>query len=81
VTEGALAVQLAAALGINSITDEVAVESNLGDLGISPRNGWIAVYPATPDIIKEMQQSVAAVTTAGMLSISRNEALKRFSEP
>ena len=80
VTEGALAVQLVSALGVSSTTDEVVAESNLGDIGIAPRNGWIAAYPATPDIIGEVQQSVAAVANAGKLSISRDEALKRFGD-
>jgi uncharacterized membrane protein YgcG len=79
-TEGALAVQLVSALGISSTTDEVVAESNLGDIGIAPRNGWIAAYPVTPDIISEVQQSVAAVANAGKLSISRDEALKRFGD-
>jgi hypothetical protein len=80
VTEGALAVQLASALGVSSTQDEVAAESSLGDVGIAPRNGWIADYPVTPDIVSEVQQSVAAVANAGKLSISRDEALKRFGD-
>jgi hypothetical protein len=80
VTEAALAVNLASALGVSSTTDEVDAESNLGEIGIAPRNGWIADYPVTPDIVAEVQQSVEAAAAAGKLSISRDEALKRYSE-
>jgi hypothetical protein len=80
VTEAALAVNLVSALGVSSTTDEVVAESNLGDIGIAPRNGWIADYPVTPDIVAEVQQSVTAAAAAGKLSISRDEALKRFSD-
>src|ERR1700681_4611755 len=58
VTEADLAVNLVSALGVSSTTDEVVAESNLGDIGIAPRNGWIADYPVTPDIVAEVQQSV-----------------------
>ena len=80
VTEGTLAVQLAKALGLSSTTDEVDAESALGDIGIAPRNGWIADYPMTPDIVAEVQQSVAVAADAGKLSVSRDEALKRYAE-
>lgn len=80
VTEGALAVSLVSALGISSTTDEVVAENNLGDVGITPRNGWIADYPVTPDIVAEVQQSVAAAADAGKLSTSRGEALTRFGD-
>jgi hypothetical protein len=80
VTEGTLAVQLASALGVSSTSEEVAAESTLGDIGIAPRNGWIADYPVTPDIVAEVQQSVAAAADAGKLPIRRDEALKRFGD-
>lgn len=80
VTEAALAVNLVSALGISSTTDEVAAESSLGDVGIAPRNGWIADYPVTPDILGEVRESVAAAAADGSLSIGRDEALKRFGD-
>jgi uncharacterized membrane protein YgcG len=79
-TEAELAVDLVSALDVSSTTDEVAAESALGDIGIAPRNGWIADYPVTPDIVGELQQSVAAAADAGKLSISRDDALKRFGD-
>lgn len=80
VTEAALAVSLASALGISSTTDEVTAESSLGEVGIAPLNGWIADYPVTPDIVGEVRESVAAAAAAGNLSIGRDEALKRFGD-
>jgi hypothetical protein len=80
VTEAALAVNLASALGVSSTADEIDAESKLGEIGIAPRNGWIADYPVTPDIVGEVQLSVAAAADAGTLSISRDQALKCFGD-
>lgn len=78
VREGALAVKLAAALGLGAGMDEAAAESRLGDLGISPRNGWIADYPVTPDITGELQQALIDAADNSRLPMGRDEALKKF---
>jgi hypothetical protein len=80
VREGDLAVSLGPRLGLSTTTDEVEAENDLADAGISPRNGWIADYPATPDIIGELQQAVGAAADAGKVPLSRDEALKRLNE-
>ena len=80
VREGDLAVRLGSGLGISTGEDEVEAENRLADAGISPRNGWIADYPATPDIIGELQQAVGAAADAGKVSLSRDEALKRLDD-
>jgi hypothetical protein len=80
VTEGTLAVSLVAALGVSSTTDEIEAESNLGEIGIVPRNGWIADYPVTPDIVAEVRQSVATAADNKQLSLPRDEAVKRFTD-
>jgi hypothetical protein len=51
IREGTLAVRLQAGLAIGMTGDEIEAENRLADAGISPRNGWIADYPVTPDII------------------------------
>src|SRR6185369_8703451 len=79
VSEGMLAVSLAASLGVESTDDEIAAESALGDMGIAPANGWIADYPVTPDIIAEVSQSIIAAVDEGQVAINRDEALRRFS--
>src|SRR6266496_1968895 len=58
VREGTLAVRLSHALGLSTAKSEVEAETWLGEKGISPRNGWIADYPVTPDIVGELQTSV-----------------------
>lgn len=80
VTEGIFAVNLATALEISSTADAVAAESALGDIGIIPRNGWIADYPVTPDIVAELRQSVATAADDKQLSFTRDAALKRFDD-
>jgi len=78
VREGDFAVRLASALGIGTTGDEVEAESRLGDVGIAPRNGWIADYPITPDIMGELQKAVGDAADANKLSVGRDEALKRL---
>ncbi|MGZ6237383.1 MAG: hypothetical protein ACXWMJ_08715 [Syntrophales bacterium] len=78
VREGEFAVRLASALGIGAPEDEVEAESLLGGVGITPRNGWIADYPMTPDIMGELQKTVGDAADANKLSVGRDEALKRL---
>lgn len=80
INEGTLAVQLAGALELAETEDEVEAESRLGEVGIAPRNGWIADYPVTPDIVTELQQSVAEAADSGRISLDRDEALLRLDE-
>ena len=77
-SEGILAVNLVAALGVSSTNDVIEAETALGDIGITPRNGWIADYPVTPDIVTEVRQSIATAAESKTLSYSREDALKRF---
>ena len=80
VNEGLFAVQLASALGVTTTDDEIEAESRLGDLGISPRNGWIADYPVSPDIVVELHRAVADAADANRLPLGRVEALKKLDE-
>ena len=80
INEGGFAVELASALAVVSTDDEVEAESRLGELGITPQNGWIADYPVTPDIVFELQNSVGEAAAAGKLSISKDDALKKFND-
>jgi hypothetical protein len=80
VREGDFAARLQSALGLGTSEDEVAAESRLGEVGIAPRNGWIADYPMTPDIVIEVQKAVSASAAAKKLSIGKDEALKRFHD-
>ncbi|HEY3275931.1 MAG TPA: hypothetical protein VGJ94_04870 [Syntrophorhabdaceae bacterium] len=79
VREGDFAVMLLNALGMGQVDDEAEAESRLGDAGITPRNGWIADYPTTPDILGEIQASVAEASLARRIGIGRDDALARVA--
>lgn len=75
IREGDFALRLASALRLGEFTSEVEAEDRLASIGIAPRNGWIADYPMTPDIILEVQDAVAAAASSGKLPMSAEEAL------
>jgi hypothetical protein len=79
VREGDFAVKLHAALGLGTPQDETEAESGLGQAGITPRNGWIADYPVTPDIIGELEQSVGDAAAGGKIALGKGEALQRLN--
>lgn len=80
VREGDFALALQQALGLGSSTDETEAETRLGDAGIAPRNGWIADYPVTPDILGELRASVVDAANAGRLPMNGEEALLRLND-
>ncbi len=45
-----------------------------------PRNGWIADYPVTPDILGELRKAVSDAAYANKIAMGRDEALKRFDQ-
>jgi len=79
VREGDFAVRLLSALDLGATDDEVEAETRLGDVGIIPRNGWIADYPVTPDILGELQRSVVQAASSRKIPLSWNEALRRVN--
>ncbi|HXW68934.1 MAG TPA: hypothetical protein VEJ88_04950 [Dissulfurispiraceae bacterium] len=80
IREGDLAVALAEGLKLGAPKNEAEAEDELNSAGISPRNGWIADYPATPDIIGELQASISAAADSGKLGVGREAALKTFQQ-
>jgi hypothetical protein len=74
--EGDFAIKLAEALKIGQAKSEAEAESMLASAGIAPKNGWIADYPMTPDIIGELENAVGEAADAKRLSMSKNEALR-----
>jgi hypothetical protein len=78
VPEGDFALRLATALKVGTPTDEAQAEDMLTSAGIAPKNGWIADYPITPNIIGELQNSVATAADSKKLSMGKDEALKAF---
>jgi len=76
VREGDLAMKLAVALQLGQPSSEVEAESMLGAAGIAPRNGWIADYPVTPDIIGELRDSIGYAAQAKTISTDEETAIK-----
>jgi hypothetical protein len=76
VREGAFAMILVVALNMGKPASETEAESMLGAAGISPRNGWIADYPVTPDIIGELRDSIGYAAQAKTISMDQDTALK-----
>ena len=76
VREGDFAMKLVDALKIGTATNEADAETMLGSSGISPKNGWIADYPVTPDIIGELQNAVGAAADSKRLLMGKDEALE-----
>ena len=74
VPEGVFAVQLVEELKIGQAQDEAQAETMLSAIGIDPENGWIAEYPVTPDIVGEIEKSVAASVDAKTLKMGKDEA-------
>ena len=80
IREGDFAIKLAETLRLGPATGEAEAESMLASVGISPRNGWIADYPLTPDIIGEMQNSIAEAADSGRLAMAKDDAMKALSD-
>jgi len=79
VREGAFAMNLVEALNVGHPTSEAEAESMLGTVGIAPRNGWIADYPVTPDIIGELEDSIAYAAQAQTISMDQDSALRTLA--
>jgi hypothetical protein len=80
VREGDFAVKLVEGLKLGTVKDEAEAESMLASVGIAPKNGWIADYPMTPDIIWELESAVAEAADAKRLPMAREEAVKVFQK-
>jgi len=78
VPEGDFALKLVSALKLGTADNEAQAEDMLTSAGIAPRNGWIADYPVTPDIIGELQDAVTAAADSQKLPMEKKEALNAF---
>jgi len=76
VREGDFAMKLAESLKIGKPAGEAEAESILATAGIAPKNGWIADYPVTPDIIGELTKAVGEAADAKKLGMGKEEAFK-----
>jgi hypothetical protein len=80
IREGDLAVKLVEALKLGTAKNETEAESILASLDITPRNGWIADYPVTPDIVDELQTAVGKAAESGKIAIDKEAALKTVQD-
>jgi hypothetical protein len=80
VREGYFAMELAEALKIGEVKSEAEAESRLASVGIAPKNGWIADYPLTPNIIGELQRAVEEAADSGKIAMNREEAIGAFQD-
>jgi hypothetical protein len=78
VREGFFAMKLADTLKIGEVKSEAEAESRLALMGIAPRNGWIADYPLTLNIIGELENAIGAAADSGKIAIKKDEAIKAF---
>ena len=76
IREGTLAVKLAGDLKLGITENEAEAEELLSAAGIIPRNGWIADYPVTPDIVGELQAAVAEATDSRKVSLDKIAAMQ-----
>ena len=80
VREGDFAIKLSEGLKVGQPRSEAEAENMLSSIGVMPKNGWIADYPVTPDIIGELQNTVGTAADSGKLGMKKDEALKTFQE-
>ncbi len=80
VREGDLAIKLVEAFRMGQAQSEAEAESMLATAGVAPKNGWIADYPVTPDVVGELQNAVAEAAGSGKLTVSKDEAAKVFQD-
>jgi hypothetical protein len=79
VPEGDFAMKLVVSLKMGTTETEAQAEDILSSVGIAPRNGWIADYPVTPDIVGELQKALVVAADSNKLPMGSEEALKALN--
>ena len=80
IREGDMAVKLVEALRLGTSESETEAETILASLDITPRNGWIADYPVTPDIADELEAAVSEAAESGKITVGKEDALKAVQD-
>ena len=76
VPEGVLAMQLTEALKLGPVTDEAKAEELLSSLGIEPKNGWLAEYPVTPDVLGDVEEGISKASEQRKIKLTKDQVLK-----
>jgi len=80
IREGSFSMRLAEVLKIGPVKSEAEAESMLASVGIAPKNGWMADYPLTPDVIGELQNAIGVAVDSGKIAMNKDEAIKAFQD-
>ena len=80
VPESVFAMQLAEALKLGPVPDEAKAEELLSGLGIEPKNGWIAEYPVTPEVLGDVEKGISMASDQGKIALTKDQALKLFGD-
>jgi hypothetical protein len=80
VPEGIFAMQLAEALKLGPVPDEATAEELLSNLGIEPKNGWLAEYPVTPAVLGDVEKGISVASDQGKIALTKDQALKLVSD-
>jgi hypothetical protein len=80
VPESVFAMQLAEALKLGPVPDAAKAEELLSGLGIEPKNGWIAEYPVTPEVLGDVEKGISMASDQGKIALTKDQALKLFSD-
>ena len=80
IREGDFSVKLAEALKLGQAKNEAEAEEMLTSAGIAPKNGWIADYPLTPDVIGELQSAIGEAVNSGKLAMNKDQAIKALQD-
>jgi hypothetical protein len=72
--------QLAEALKLGSVPDAARAEVLLSSLGIEPKNGWLAEYPVTPDVLGDVEKGISVASGQGKFVLTKDQALKVVAE-
>ena len=72
--------ELAAVLNMGEVTNEAEAENKLASVGIAPKNGWIADYPVTPEIMDQLRIAVWDAAVSGKMAMKPDEARKAFQD-
>jgi hypothetical protein len=75
VREGNFALKLVEVLKLGTAKNEAEAENILASAGIEPKNGWIADYPLTPDIIGEVRKAIGVALDSGKIAMTKDEVL------